>query len=522
MEYLEGHLGRNLSRWKGKEWYHQRFDGAPYFMHYIAEGETARHVERKKGGDFTVHFCFYDEGKADWYILMDDIKKVTNAVIEASKKDPQIGKTFIKIWQKDEDLFYNTCIEVGKTNLSKLSNAELIKLHDKFAEITLNKNSSSSLIDGFALGTDELIAKQIQSVYDKSELKGTTRFTEIFSTLTAPIHLSFINEAEIALLKLALKLEKEGKSEFILNNSPAEGLKKFSKTSEGKLISSHQKKYFWTRNNYVTDNVLTEEYFVEELKNIYSAHLDLAHEIEKISNTPTVSKKKKKELLKKFDLSAETKTLLEISEDFTYWQDERKRSTFWVTHYFSLILIEIAKRTGQEVENLKYMTCREISKIFQKAPTAEELIARKRNGVYYWDKEGMEALHSKAADIVREAVLGTKDLSDVDDFRGLTASLGRAIGPAKIIRSATEINKINKGDILVAVMTRPDYVPAMKKAAAIVTDEGGITCHAAIVSRELGVPCIIGTKIATKVIKENDTVEVNANHGWVRILKRNN
>ena len=68
-------------------------------------------------------------------------------------------------------------------------------------------------------------------------------------------------------------------------------------------------------------------------------------------------------------------------------------------------------------------------------------------------------------------------------------------------------------------MTRPDYIAGMKKAAAIVTNEGGITCHAAIVSRELGIPCIIGTKIATQVFKDGDLVEVNANHGWVRKIK---
>ena len=59
----------------------------------------------------------------------------------------------------------------------------------------------------------------------------------------------------------------------------------------------------------------------------------------------------------------------------------------------------------------------------------------------------------------------------------------------------------------------------MKKASAIVTDEGGVTCHAAIVSRELKIPCIIGTKIATKVLKDGQLVEVNANHGWVKIIK---
>jgi pyruvate,water dikinase len=68
-------------------------------------------------------------------------------------------------------------------------------------------------------------------------------------------------------------------------------------------------------------------------------------------------------------------------------------------------------------------------------------------------------------------------------------------------------------------MTTPDFVPAMRKAVAIITDEGGITCHAAIVSRELGKPCIIGTKIATKALKDGDVVEVDADNGVVRIIK---
>jgi pyruvate,water dikinase len=67
-------------------------------------------------------------------------------------------------------------------------------------------------------------------------------------------------------------------------------------------------------------------------------------------------------------------------------------------------------------------------------------------------------------------------------------------------------------------MTVPDLVSAMKRAAAIVTDEGGVTCHAAIISRELKKPCIIGTKVATKVFKDGDLVEVDANKGIVRII----
>lgn len=73
---------------------------------------------------------------------------------------------------------------------------------------------------------------------------------------------------------------------------------------------------------------------------------------------------------------------------------------------------------------------------------------------------------------------------------------------------------------MVSIATDPDVVPAMKMAAAIVTEQGGITSHAAIVSRELGVPCVIGTKIATQVLKDGDTVEVDATKGVVKVLKR--
>ena len=80
------------------------------------------------------------------------------------------------------------------------------------------------------------------------------------------------------------------------------------------------------------------------------------------------------------------------------------------------------------------------------------------------------------------------------------------------------MDRVKNGDILVTGMTTPNFVPAMKRAGAIVTNDGGITCHAAIVSRELGVPCIIGTRMATKILKDGDLVEVNANDGTINKL----
>ncbi len=98
---------------------------------------------------------------------------------------------------------------------------------------------------------------------------------------------------------------------------------------------------------------------------------------------------------------------------------------------------------------------------------------------------------------------------------GAPASPGIGTGPVKILKSPKEIGKVEKGDILVAPMTSPDYVPAMKKAAGIVTDEGGQTSHAAIVSRELGIPCVVGTKVATSQLHEGSIITVDGESGQV-------
>lgn len=106
-------------------------------------------------------------------------------------------------------------------------------------------------------------------------------------------------------------------------------------------------------------------------------------------------------------------------------------------------------------------------------------------------------------------------ITETPILRGTAASPGIGTGHVKILRSPKEISKVKQGDVLVAPMTSPDYVPAMKKASAIITDQGGLTSHAAIVSRELGVPCVVGTKDATTKLKEDNVVTVDGAKGMI-------
>ena len=110
---------------------------------------------------------------------------------------------------------------------------------------------------------------------------------------------------------------------------------------------------------------------------------------------------------------------------------------------------------------------------------------------------------------------GTSETGAQVLLRGLGAGPGRAGGPVTVVGSLAEAAKFGDGAVLVTRMTAPDWVPLMRRAAAIATDSGGMTCHAAIVSRELGIPCVVGTQDATKKLRDGEVVTVDGTHGLV-------
>lgn len=188
---------------------------------------------------------------------------------------------------------------------------------------------------------------------------------------------------------------------------------------------------------------------------------------------------------------------------------------------FSL-LHKIAENKKWPKETMKFITYPELCRAISSDKLPLELLEeRKRAKLSYYQGKivagaVLENKLKKEGIILEERV----DRAKIKEIKGTIANRGRTEGKIKIVFSREQLDKVQKGDILVAPMTTPWYLPAIKKASAIVTEEGGITCHAAIVSRELNKPCIIGTKIATKVLKDGDLVDVDATHGKVNIIKK--
>jgi len=134
-----------------------------------------------------------------------------------------------------------------------------------------------------------------------------------------------------------------------------------------------------------------------------------------------------------------------------------------------------------------------------------------------WAKENSEIfiVQTRPVTTIKETTEKEEEIKAPVLLTGDKASPGIASGPVKIIKEVAQIDRVHEGDILVAEMTTPDFVPAMKRAVAIVTDRGGRTAHAAIVSRELGIPCVVGTGQATTKLTNGQIVTVDGSHGKV-------
>jgi phosphohistidine swiveling domain-containing protein len=235
-------------------------------------------------------------------------------------------------------------------------------------------------------------------------------------------------------------------------------------------------------------------------------------------------KKKQDALVRQLRLPARIIRLFIALRQLAYLQDIKKTAQVRShPHLWRIVFPEIARRTGIPHDLLIYCSPKEIAYALRNPDRKKELVEqatqRARYSVLIMRDLGYEwLLGQNAREFVRVNKLET-ETKDVTELRGTAASRGKAKGVVRVCLSSREINKVKAGDILVTAMTTPDFVPAMKRAGAIITDEGGITSHAAIVSRELKKPCIIGTKIATKVLKDSDKVEVDADNGIVRKIK---
>lgn len=431
---------------------------------------------------------FVKDRYVHWYWNKEDMKKLREIVIANVRKDKYFLRKLRKKWTGLLKKFDRVMQKIDKTDLKKLSDKELIGLYDEFYTRYLDEFSVvMAPMDAFSMHTDEFFEPELRAFLKKKGKEN--QFFEVYPLLTAPIEDSFLGCEEKDLRKI-VKAKKQGKN-------------------IQKLLETHQKKYFWIQNNYAVQKKLPVSFFEERLKELENKKIE-----EKFGEV----KKQKQKLIKGLSLPQQLIDYVRITESFCWIQDERKKYVMISNWYQRLFFEEVGRRLNIPVEEMEYTAYPELREMLLNKKIDRKLLKNRQEGCMHirTRQDEYEIFTGSAVDEIFETVFAKKETTD--EIRGMCASPGKAVGMVKIIRKTHDMINMKQGDVLVASMTRPEMITAMKKAVAIVTDEGGITSHAAIVSREIGIPCVIGTKNATKVLKDGDRVEVDATNGTVRIL----
>ena len=239
-------------------------------------------------------------------------------------------------------------------------------------------------------------------------------------------------------------------------------------------------------------------------------------------SSPQKNKADYKWALRKIKPKKDFKQIINQARLHSYTRNRRVEAFFMADYGASFMYREIAKRS-------------KFNPNWIMGVSAPEMYGALKGKLLPSKAEMKQRFHNYAM-VVRNAkttlITATKKIKSLEkkyyvvvektrEIRGRMACLGGIItGRAKVCLDKSEISKVKRGDILVAQFTTPDFVPAMEKAAAIVADQGGLSSHAAIVSRELGVPCVIATENGTRIIKDNDLLRIDAKHGIVKILRK--
>lgn len=344
--------------------------------------------------------------------------------------------------------------------------------------------------------------------------------------------------SELILKKLpALPVEKKqqvlGALTFpLLHNSHIDEEKSFYKLVSAykskrpnfeKLLATHLKNFAWIgARGYFFDLAWDKNDILSRIKNYLTTRKNPSVSLREIDVLRRQMIKEKKQLVLQLKIKprSELFRLLSLAQEFSYlrtWRtDVMYRSGYRLRYYFW----ELLKRQQIDVSLLPFFTASEILKLTTNQPVnLLEIKSRKNDfvslyfkGQYhmYVDKKIIRVIRQHLLPLIRK----TKKLNGVSAYQGVI------IGRAKVVVSSRELHTVRRGDILVATMTFPNYVPAMEKAAGFITDEGGILCHAAIIAREMKKPCVIATRFATKIIKSGDKIKLDADTGTITIFTK--
>ncbi|MFT4303827.1 MAG: PEP-utilizing enzyme [Candidatus Woesearchaeota archaeon] len=449
------------------------------------------------------------------------IKRLITEVLNDPDKIKDLHKETFH-WNK---IHFDFAEKVISMNLKKCTDRELGLLFSKLMHIQMKMHMHSLSTTWFIDSEDTLLSKFLISMTKEIVEKRNVSIdpAKAFSILTTHPDNSFTLQEEIESLQIFKKIKNDKKSSSLLLN-----LKDFSKIPDDfseKLkdeIYSHYKKWRWLPFQYLGPAYDIDNYLLV-WKDLLSKNFSVDEKLDELINRPKRVLHERNLVVEKLKLSEYILKIYDTAAEIVFLKGFRKEVFFHGSYALSFIVSEVARRKGYSRNQVYMLTNLEIEDIllYGKEISISEINKRMFPTIFHY-LNGKLYMYTgnKAKKFFSALNIQKLDISkNVSELNGVCACSGMAEGTVKIINSPSDMVKMNEGNIMVSHTTFPSLVPAMKKASAIITEDGGITCHAAIVSRELNTPCITGVKNALDFLKDGDKVKVNASEGIVKILK---
>ena len=437
--------------------------------------------------------------KYSLYNSVDSLKEISRTLIRKLEQHGNYGKKIYKDCLVSCKNLVSISRKVSQGSLSSLKADVLLNRLNSYFKTALNFTPFLALPANYeAYVTDEIKEFIVKKV-------GNKRAEEILQKLMSSKQHPYQILEQIDLAKIALKIKSKNKIEV------------------SKALKQHKLKYQWLSCYNFDEDEFTQTDFRNRLKVL----LDLPIEELENKTKSVVAKVKQDELefqkaVKKIGLSGMLLNKVNLLREFVFLRTYRIEMNSQSNFYLKPLMIEIARRGNISIAQLAMMLPNEIETLIlnKKLPKSVNFNDRKMEAIFWLDNCSYKYVFgNQAKKLISMQLSEVVEEKFIDVIKGTTASLGNTVRGRVRILEKSDLRKFQKGEILVAVMTSPEFVPAMHKARAIVTDEGGVLCHAAIVSREMDKPCIIGTKTATRFLKSGDLVEVDTAKGSVRLLE---
>lgn len=452
--------------------------------------------------DFQINNFWYNGITHGVYYIEEELRNSASAIQLRIKKDPNFTKENINGCFKLGDKLLEASDIKNDHRLRQLSTQKLLVLLEQFRTAYLNFMPYLLYPHSIERYFIALIEQELKDILNRKN--NLHQFDEYFQILTTPtIHEI---EQQIDMLQLAYQVQKNGWSKQIKN-----GLKKL-----------HQK-YIWLPLWTVAADPLEESYFKDAVEALSKSEKHLLKEVDRIKSEQQEREKKLKQLLTSLHAQKNLTDLVDLLQAYMFLRTYRK-NIISKAHFLHLpMILEIGRRMKID-HDITLASYEEMIDFLKEGKNISKItLAKRKHGWAVIAFNGVIKIISGAdevLEVMEQLQIGNNPIPEPTHqiLNGRPACRGKVIGKVKIIKNLRELSKLEKGDVLVARMTTPDFVPSLGKISAIVTDEGGVTCHAAIVSREFGIPCIVGTGNATQILRDADEVEVNANDGIVTIL----